>query len=319
MKPARLERIFRRALAAAPVGLVIGACATPNHAVRVYPESRDPSESCEAFCTRLRRENVDTARRFHGAYSVVGVRSCRPVTTPDGPQTECDFLWEYAEGYGGGRGTDLVGIAGALPARRSVGAFLAASAALEQASVTAFARLALELRAHQAPARLVAEALAARADEVRHARALKELAARYGARPLTLRVDDAPARTLEEIALENATEGCVRETLAALLARVQAANATSKHVRAAMAEIAEDELRHACLAWEVAAWAEPRLSPRARARARRARAAAWSHAASVTSSLPDGARRALGLPSASARRSLCVALSASLPAAARRA
>ena len=52
-------------------------------------------------------------------------------------------------------------------------------------------------------------------------------------------------RELEAIAIENAVEGCVRESFGALLATWQAKTAGDARVRAAMKRIARDETRHA--------------------------------------------------------------------------
>jgi hypothetical protein len=45
-----------------------------------------------------------------------------------------------------------------------------------------------------------------------------DLARRHGVAPLPIKVGAFPARSLEDLAVENATEGCVRETYGALLA-----------------------------------------------------------------------------------------------------
>ena len=71
-------------------------------------------------------------------------------------------------------------------------------------------------------------------------------------------------RELFAIALENAVEGCVRETFGAAQATFQASHATDARIAKTMRGIAADETRHAALAWEVAAWIEPLLSERER-------------------------------------------------------
>src|SRR5262249_43116456 len=81
-------------------------------------------------------------------------------------------------------------------------------------------------------------------------------------------------RPLGEVALENAIEGCVRETWGALLAAWQAETAEDPGVRATMAAIAPDETRHAELAWAIDAWAASQLSPTAYQRIEEARRAA---------------------------------------------
>jgi hypothetical protein len=63
------------------------------------------------------------------------------------------------------------------------------------------------------------------------------------------------AAHLADIAARAVREGCIGETLAAILAAEQLARATDPAVRAALAIIAEDEARHAELAWRTVAWA----------------------------------------------------------------
>jgi hypothetical protein len=156
----------------------------------------------------------------------------------------------------------------------AIGRYLASSAFLEAASVEAFAILADDLLAHGAPARLVRAARKAARDEVRHADVMAALASRLGAQPEPVTAAKRTPRTLEEIAIENAKEGCVRETYGALLATWQGSAARDVRVRAAMRRIARDETRHAELAWAVARWADTRLSQAARHRVEDARRAA---------------------------------------------
>lgn len=200
----------------------------------------------------------------------------------------------------------------ALPARidgdDDVLAYLAEMRALEAASVPAFERLAAELAAHGAPASLVRRADAAARDEVRHAAAFAGLRARRGAP-----CDDAAVscvskdvRDLEAIAIENAIEGCVRETFGALVAGYQAEVADDPAMRRLFATIAEDETRHAELAWDVAAWLDGRLDEPSRERVRAARLAAVDELfASAAGASPSAALvRASGLPARSASRAL---------------
>jgi hypothetical protein len=147
---------------------------------------------------------------------------------------------------------------------RSLGQFFANAAHLEAASVHAFAQLAGELTAHDAPRGLVRAALRSRADEVRHTLATARMARRFGGRPLRPVVGPSPVRSLFEVALDNSTEGCVRETFGALVATVQAKRAGDAHVRRALGRIAVDETRHAALSWAVDAWARRRLPARLR-------------------------------------------------------
>ncbi|MDF2694598.1 MAG: putative lipoprotein, partial [Labilithrix sp.] len=155
---------------------------------------------------------------------------------------------------------------------RSNGEYLAHAAELEAASVPAFRRLARELRAHGAPAELVARAESAARDEVRHARATKRIAERFGGAVNWPRIGKLPVRSLAEISEENAREGCVGETFGALVATVQAARALDPEIRREMEIIARDETEHAALAWDAADWFDRLLDDDARARVTRARA-----------------------------------------------
>jgi hypothetical protein len=177
---------------------------------------------------------------------------------------------------------------------------------LEAASVDAFLRLRDELAAHGARPALVREASLAARDEVRHARAVAKLAARYGAAPPERRrVERLAVRDLESVALENAVEGCVRETYGALVATWQGRAARDAAVARAMRRIARDETRHAALAWAVARWAEPRLSRAGRRRVVEARRSARaSLGVELARPAPPELVRHAGVPSVETARDL---------------
>ena len=182
----------------------------------------------------------------------------------------------------------------------AVGAFFAECAYLEAASVPAFERLARELRAHGAPARLVKRALRARADEVRHAKATAALARRRGAAPEPVVVELLAVRSLLAIAIENAVEGCVRETYGALVAVHQAAHAHDARVASVMRRVAQDETRHAALAWDVAEWLDSQLTDEERRLVAEARAEAVATLrAALAVPVAGELEHDAGLPSAS--------------------
>lgn len=140
----------------------------------------------------------------------------------------------------------------------------------EHASVAAFARLSLELMAHGAPAALLRETLTAGREEVDHAEVCWEIAGRLGGRRVG--AGDFPfggppelRRPLAEVAAEAVVEGCVAETLGAVLARVAGELAPEPEIRRAFALIAEDESRHAVLSWRIVAWAVRAGGPEVRA------------------------------------------------------
>ena len=143
---------------------------------------------------------------------------------------------------------------GAVSCDEAVGRFFAEAAHLEAASVPAFERLFEELRGLGAPAVLCEGALQAAVEEIDHTRRTALLAQRFGAEPRVPGVEARPLRKRFELALDNAVEGCVRESFGALVAHHQAAHASDAQVREAMVAIAEDETRHAELSWATHEW-----------------------------------------------------------------
>lgn len=188
----------------------------------------------------------------------------------------------------------------------SLGGYLAEMAWLEAASVHAFQQLRDELRAHRAPRKLVRAAERAAKDEVRHARMCRALAGRYSGSPSHPRVAPRAIRPLEAIALENAAEGCVRETFGALVATFQADTARDPVIRAAMKHIARDETRHAALAWQVDRWVQRRLTPKARVRVVETRRRASCDLVAAVAEPSKDMERLLGLPTGAHLRKLAV-------------
>ncbi|MFT3772563.1 MAG: ferritin-like domain-containing protein [Minicystis sp.] len=132
-------------------------------------------------------------------------------------------------------------------------------AAFEHASVGSFARAALALLAVGAPPDLVAATNAAAIDEVEHARLGFALASAYGgtprgpgALPVAGTMSEA---SLITVAVETFVDACAGESTAALALREATALAEDPAVRAILSQIAEDEERHAELAWRTVAWA----------------------------------------------------------------
>jgi hypothetical protein len=199
------------------------------------------------------------------------------------------------------------------PAASPLGTYFAVAAHFEEASVHAFRRLRGELRAHRAPARLLRAARDAQRDEVRHARLTARMARRFGGRPAPVRVSPVAPRPLTAVAVENAVEGCVRETFGALVASFQAANAGDPDIARLMASIARDETRHAALSWSVARWAARALDPEARADLAARCQGAVEALRGEGGALVDGELCArAGLPTAAQREVLLGALQAHL-------
>lgn len=153
----------------------------------------------------------------------------------------------------------------------ALGHHFATAAHLEAASIQAFLRLYEELHLHGADEALRDSALVSAMDEVLHTDLSTRLAHRFGATPPRPDVTPLPLRPLFEVALDNAVEGCTRETYGALVAHHQALHARDAELRTVMARIAEDETRHAELSWAVERWALTRLSDAERSELREAR------------------------------------------------
>lgn len=162
---------------------------------------------------------------------------------------------------------DVAGRALPMALRERAAAEWLDDARMEHASVAAFARFTLELLAFGAPADLVGESQLAGLDEIEHARMCFALASRYagadlGPAPLSMQAV-APAATLRESVLSAVIEGCIGETLAAARAQAALEFARDQATRTVLAKIADDETRHAELAYRYVAWAltrEPNLA-----------------------------------------------------------
>lgn len=199
------------------------------------------------------------------------------------------------------------------PLEQTVAGWLAHAADLERVSIDAFRILARELAYHRAPHELVAWACRAAEDEVRHANALGGLARREGATLGGEPVEHRATRDLLSIALENAVEGCVRETFGAVVAGWQAKHAHRVDIRRTMARIYVDETSHAELAWNIHAWIMTKLSDEERAEVAAAMVRAFAELTrSAGYPLPDPWITELGLPRPAQARRLVRDLVASL-------
>lgn len=183
----------------------------------------------------------------------------------------------------------------AVETAATLGGWLAENAHLEAASVPAFLDLARELELHGAPTALASACRRAAVDEVRHARAIGGLAIAWGTTPPPVRREVTEPRDLEALLLDDVVEGCVHEALGALVASHQSQAASEGWLRAAYAEIAADEARHALLSFAIADWASERTPSRVVRRADETRRRALF---GLATDEPPAALSTLGLPSA---------------------
>lgn len=131
-------------------------------------------------------------------------------------------------------------------------------AGMEHASVASFARFILQLLGIGAPAELVRDAQRAMADEIDHAEMAYALAGAYAGRalgpgPMSLK-DAAVATDLGSVLVALAEEACVGETLGVAEAMAAALDVEDPVLRGVLTRIADDELRHAQLAWRTLRW-----------------------------------------------------------------
>lgn len=213
-----------------------------------------------------------------------GISFNRCAIVADGGALDCHFQCV------GGRAPP--GLEGLSHADHTAGSWLARLAELEAAAVHAFSHLADELDTHHL-SRFAEHALVAATEEVHHAQLATRLALKQGWCPQPLRLHATQMRTLEEVALDNAAEGCGRELFGAALNLHQARTAEDRDVATAMTSIARDELAHARFSFELANELMPKLTVAGRGRVREAQELALARLGADT--VPDGSRRSLGL------------------------
>lgn len=156
---------------------------------------------------------------------------------------------------------DLAPALAALPAetRARLAAVWTEVARMEHASIASFANLALRLMAAGAPPELIAATHRAALDEIEHARIAFGLASAYAGEPIGPGAFADAARMSPEggigaLAVETFLDGCIGETVAAAEAGWAAARAADPAIAGALRTMAEDETRHAELAWAIVAW-----------------------------------------------------------------
>lgn len=264
---------------------------------------------CETAC--------DFAHRRDDDWEVTDVRSCsfdimgEPGIDPDEVAASIECEGRSVEYFCEGRRP--LGHVERVHGGANLAEHLAHCAHLEAAAVTAFDDLVEALSRWHAPAALVARCRRARAQEVEHARAVGAAARRLGASPCP------PSREHRELSLlaltlDNAIEGCVHEAWAALRARWIAEHARAPELRELYTRIADDELEHAQLSWDLHAWFTDQLDASDRVGVEAALDRALTDlpqlAAEQAAVLPD----ALGLPGAEALRALAHELCTKLAA-----
>mmetsp|Transcript_8230 Transcript_8230/g.10129 ORF Transcript_8230/g.10129 Transcript_8230/m.10129 type:complete len:596 (+) Transcript_8230:62-1849(+) len=128
----------------------------------------------------------------------------------------------------------------------------------EHSSIASFAALTISLLTNNAPPQLIKDTLLAALDEVNHATTSFQIASQLsntaiGPKPL-------PASShqfqydKQDLVKKTFHEGCVDETLSAVVAALEAENERDDVLKRELARIASDEARHAALAFRTVHW-----------------------------------------------------------------
>ncbi len=95
---------------------------------------------------------------------------------------------------------------------------------------------------------------------IRHARVTTALARRFLGHVSPPCVEARALRSLVDFAIDNAREGCVRETYGAAVGHFQSRHEADAQLRQCFTRIAQDETRHAELSWDIDTWVKTKLS-----------------------------------------------------------
>ncbi len=233
---------------------------------------------------------------------------CAPVEIPGGPPFYC---YVYADGTTGAKTVSCTSCAvgrrphdlldepceGGRADEAPVARALAEMARVEAASVHAFRRLERSLAGLGADERTLSRVRRAARDEIAHARRVSSLARARGGRHRPVRIDCARRASTYELALENAVEGCVRETLGVAYLAHQRANAADPELRALADALYEDELDHAALSWDLVSFFDAHLDEAERASLREAQRRALDEVVDEMGRIDPRVAKALGYPS----------------------
>jgi hypothetical protein len=130
----------------------------------------------------------------------------------------------------------------------------------EIGSVGAFLIMREELRKMGAPKNLISQCLTAAQDEIKHARMMHTVCVSLGQKATAPTIDCVPKRSYFSLAMENAIEGCIHESYAAIQALYQSQHAKTPELRELFTAIATDEIQHAQLSLQIHHWLMSKLT-----------------------------------------------------------
>lgn len=226
---------------------------------------REDESQCESLCRLVMQEiESETSFEHHIFYR------CELDDTASVPRLHM----EYDDGSSCGR---RAMVDAARPVRENQhgdASYFVRAALLEAEAVQAFHEMAGHLLGFGAPDSLVQRCRKAAQEELGHALSIGRIAREISGDPTvlpTLRSGDqiwrdarlgvaVHAPTLFDFAEHNAVEGCVRESLGAAVALWQSLHTSDPELRRTLAFIAEEEVAHAELSWEIDSWCRSQLS-----------------------------------------------------------
>lgn len=223
-----------------------------NRIVKLACRSKADSCRVDAECSGSAEQCIYASERFQcmGPDCAIG----RPLLIDGQPRTAAPTSradWAASDALPDTTGIDLF-------VRNELANHWLEIAAMEHASIGSFARFSLQLLALGAPPSLLADTQKAALDEIEHARIAYALASAYAGRKLgpgPLDASDAPLATSRREAIRSLIfEACVNETLGAAEALAIADNVRDPALAGVLRRIANDEQRHAELAWRALAW-----------------------------------------------------------------
>ena len=150
-------------------------------------------------------------------------------------------------------------------------------------------------------------------DEIKHARMMHTVCVSLGQKVAKPTIDDVPNRSCFSLALENAIEGCIHESYAALQALHQSQHAKTSEWRELFGTIAVDEIKHAQLSLQIHQWLMKKLTAEERQRILAAQQRAVQQLIDYhTAHEPDSKLSILGLPDSKTAVRLTTTIFASL-------
>ena len=205
------------------------------------------AEQCNQICidqSRLMDQNIEE------------VLSCNDAPTDGGAEVTCTMMIQpYCEGRFHNCVPKPLPVEGSIDDR-----WLLRAAQSERASVQSFLLFAQELKNHGAPSPLITRLHKAAKEEIEHARMMQRLCQERGLTLPPLSESAPQQRSLLEMAIENAVEGCVHERYAALQAHYQAYHLEDERLRVYFSKIAREETEHTALADDIHTWLMSRLT-----------------------------------------------------------